>query len=395
MGATEKKSKLPSSNNKLGGGDAANRPVMLQELNELVSQLSGNYATQAYVLQQIAELINSSPSTLDTLKELADAINDDAAFYTKVELVANKDTDVSLTANSDTKYASQKAIKAYVDTLIATKQNTLGYTAENSTNKSTDGTLASNSDTLYPSQKAVKTYADQLIAANDAMVFKGATDCSTNPNYPAADRGWTYRVSVAGKIGGASGTVVEVGDIFICNTDGTASGTQAAVGSAWNVIQTNIDGAVVGPASATDSNIGAFDGTTGKLIKDGGIATSAIVTLTSTSTLTNKRITVRGGTTTSSATPTVNTDNVDYYSITALAAAITSFTTNLTGTPNIGDTLWIAITDNGTARAITWGASFESSGNVTLPSTTVVSTRLDIGFIWNDVTSKWRCIGVA
>ncbi len=37
-------------------------------------------------------------------------------------------------------------------------------------------------------------------------------------------------------------------------------------------------GDVVGPASAVDSNIAAFDTTTGKLIKDGGIALSAIVT---------------------------------------------------------------------------------------------------------------------
>ena len=114
-----------------------------------------------------------------------------------------------------------------------------------------------------------------------------------------------------------------------------------------------------------------------------------------TATLTNKRINARTGTVASSATPTINTDNVDYFSITALAVAITSFTTNLSGTPNIGQTLWISITDNGTARAITWGASFESSGNVTLPTTTVISTRLDVAFIWNEATSKWRCVGVA
>lgn len=108
-----------------------------------------------------------------------------------------------------------------------------------------DGTLAANSDVKVATQKAVKTYADALIAANDAMVFKGVTDCSTNPNYPAADRGHTYRASVAGKIGGASGVNVEVGDMFICLTDGTASGNQATVGSAWSIIQTNLDGAVI------------------------------------------------------------------------------------------------------------------------------------------------------
>jgi len=131
----------------------------------------------------------------------------------------------------------------------------------------TDGALAANSDTRLATQKAVKAYADGLIAAQDAMVFKGVTDCSANPNYPAADRGHTYRVSVAGKIGGASGVVVEVGDMFICLTDATASGNQATVGASWGVIQTNMDGGVNGPVSVTDDLPAIFDGTTGKLIK--------------------------------------------------------------------------------------------------------------------------------
>jgi hypothetical protein len=118
-----------------------------------------------------------------------------------------------------------------------------------------------------------------------------------------------------------------------------------------------------------------------------------IPTISSTSTLTNKRITKRTGTATSSATPTINTDNVDFYSLTAQAVNITSFTTNLTGTPTEGQTLWIAIT--GTAsQAITWGASFEAS-TIALPTTTVTTARLDCGFVWNTVTSKFRCIATA
>ncbi len=110
---------------------------------------------------------------------------------------------------------------------------------------STDGTLAGNSDTLIPTQKAVKAYADALIAANDAMVFEGVVDCSANPNYPAADRGHTYRVSVAGKIGGGSGPNVQAGDILLCLTDSTSSGDHATVGAQWSIIQVNIDGALL------------------------------------------------------------------------------------------------------------------------------------------------------
>lgn len=99
-------------------------------------------------------------------------------------------------------------------------------------------------------------------------------------------------------------------------------------------------------------------------------------------------------TVTQSATPAINTDNTEIANITGLAQAITSFTSSLSGTPNPYDSLIICITDNGTARAITWGASFEAS-TVALPTTTVISTLLMVGFFWNSATSKWRCVAVA
>ena len=47
-----------------------------------------------------------------------------------------------------------------------------------------------------------------LISGTDLMVYKGVIDASGNPNYPAADAGNTYIISVAGKIGGVSGITV-------------------------------------------------------------------------------------------------------------------------------------------------------------------------------------------
>lgn len=118
-----------------------------------------------------------------------------------------------------------------------------------------------------------------------------------------------------------------------------------------------------------------------------------IPSISSTNTLTNKRITPRVSTTTSSATPTINTDNVDMYGLTAQTVDITSFTTNLSGTPTDGQKLWIYIVGTA-ARAITWGTSFEAS-TVALPTTTVSTNRLDVGFVWNAATSKWRCVASA
>ena len=96
----------------------------------------------------------------------------------------------------------------------------------------------------------------------------------------------------------------------------------------------------------------------------------------------------RSTTITSSATPSINTDTTDMFGITAQAVAITGFT--VTGTPVNGQKLWIYITGTAT-QSITWGTSFESA-TATLPVTTVGTSRLDIGFIWNIATSKWRCL---
>ena len=124
--------------------------------------------------------------------------------------------------------------------------------------------------------------------------------------------------------------------------------------------------------------------------------TSPTTTGTDTGTLThtNKRITKRVTTITSSATPTVNSDNCDVVTITALAAAITSMTTNLSGTPTNFQTLIFRILDNGTGRAITWGAKFEARG-VALPTTTTANKLLTVGFIYDTVDSIWGCVASA
>lgn len=144
----------------------------------------------------------------------------------------------------------------------------------------TDVALTANSDAKIATQKAVKAYADGLLDANNAYVYKGGLDASTNPNYPAANAGHTYKITVAGKVGGASGINVEVGDSVTCLVDGSAAGNQATVGANWLITQTNIDGAVTGPASSTAGNLVTFAGTTGKVVQDSTIAVSTDAALT-------------------------------------------------------------------------------------------------------------------
>ena len=95
---------------------------------------------------------------------------------------------------------------------------------------------------------------------------------------------------------------------------------------------------------------------------------------------------------TSSATPSINIDTHDVLGITALAEDITSIT--VSGSPSDGQKLLIYIIGTAT-RAISLGASFEAS-TVALPTTTVNTNRLDMGFIYNSGgVNKWRCIGTS
>lgn len=143
--------------------------------------------------------------------------------------------------------------------------------------------------------------------------------------------------------------------------------------------------------------LGAATDTTLSRSAAGVLAVEGVVipSISSTNTLTNKRVTRRVVTVNApGATPTTNTDNNDVAAFTGLAANITSMTTNLSGTPAQGDFLEFQFTDNGTARTISFGATFVAS-TVALPTTTVISTLLHVLFEWDSVSSKWICVAVA
>lgn len=114
---------------------------------------------------------------------------------------------------------------------------------------------------------------NNLLATNDAMVFKGTIGgdaAATIHELPAKhSAGETYRVyDIKGGNNGkylGNGEVCEIGDLIICIKDGT---THSA--GDWTIVQTNIDGAVIGPASAVNNHVAIFNGANGKVIKDSG-----------------------------------------------------------------------------------------------------------------------------
>ena len=205
----------------------------------------------------------------------------------------------------------------------------------------------STSTTLAATANAVKTAYDTavgIVAAADAMVFKGVLAGAASTTYtPAADCGWTYKVSTAGLI---NGEPVEVGDVLICTADGTDEATSsnvATVKTKWVIIQNNVDGAIFkGSNTFTSGKVIVSDGTAGK-VKTGTVA----ATFTGTS----------GG----SHHHTVSTTD------TTLSHSITPATTSLTlaqGTLPVVDTTKF------------------SAG--TLPTLTMSVTNEVLSFAWDD-----------
>lgn len=136
---------------------------------------------------------------------------------------------------------------------------------------SVETTLTGGSSAI-PRADAVKTYVDNLLGANDAMVFKGTigTGGTVTALPTTHSAGWTYRVITAGTY---AGKACEIGDLLIAIID---RGGSSNSNDDWTVVQTNIDGAVVGPASSTDNAIAVFNGATGKLIKNSSFVPTTV-----------------------------------------------------------------------------------------------------------------------
>ena len=165
-------------------------------------------------------------------------------------------------------------------------------------------------------------------------------------------------------------------------------GTGAATLAANNVILGNGTSAVQVVAPGTSGNVLTSNGTTWASTTP---VAGGDVTLNGVQTLTNKRIDPRVSTAASAASITPDVASFDQYCLTAQAAALA--VNAPTGTPVNGTKLIFRFLDNGTARAITWNATYTVIG-VTLPTTTVINKTTYVGCIYNLANTRWDVIAV-
>ena len=153
-----------------------------------------NYATLSYVNQEVAGIVSAAPSTLDTLNELAAALNDDANFSTTVTNQIAQKANISgaqftgiVTATqltlTDTSTANRKAVEgswtasagqlANIDNIGNINFKTIEYTLhiENSAGVQAQKVLVTKSgSTPYSQEYAIMYSSDLLVSIGSSNV---------------------------------------------------------------------------------------------------------------------------------------------------------------------------------------------------------------------------------
>ena len=296
------------------------------------------------------------------------------------------DTDVALSANSDQRAPTQKAVKAYVDSatvgllddrgsydassnLFPTRggSGNLGAVLKGDVWRvSVAGILGGTAVNIgdwfralvdSPAQTAGNWSIMPRASTNDYISF----DASSNPNYPAATKGTRYKVTVEGKVGGILGKTVRVGDTFEALVD-SSGGTEASVGTEFLIRQGYIYGflEVSSGKKLTVNNSITLSGTDGSTlnISTGGTLGSAAFTSSSAYEV---PLTFSTGLTRSVNTITVDSvQNITRLSNLATDGAV--FTSGANGTLN-----------SGILSSTFGGTGVNNTGTITNASNTIIS----------------------
>jgi hypothetical protein len=207
-------------------------------------------------------LVVDSVNVASTLSSHGTSISALEAEDTKINnaINANK-TDIASVRTDLTTHINTAATSAVLGNVKLSDSITQG------TNSAADG-IAATPKAVYEAVEAAKKHANDLMSANDALVFAGTVDTTLNVITPATGMnfktgdalanitvkvGYVFKVSSASRRRSGSvinGKAVELGDMIIAVN---ASATD--LDSKYNVIQGNIDGAVITSKTFTDGTL--------------------------------------------------------------------------------------------------------------------------------------------
>lgn len=231
-------------------------------------------------------------------------------------------------------------------------------------------------DTLEASLDKATILTQQAIAATaQAIVFPTSDPSGLTKTIPSS-------VARASKVLAFDAS----GNVTVSTTDSAnVILAQAAATTATNAAATAV--AAVGAVKVTASD------TTAAVLNSKIIAGKGVVVAVG-NPAANETFTInalaRVTTIASSATPTPNSDTTENYTVTALAAGATFGAP--TGTPVDGQKLLIRVKDNGVARTLAFNAIYRAGTDVTLPTTTVISKTMYMGFVYNSADTKWDLV---
>jgi len=144
---------------------------------------STDAATKAYVDAQVASVLDSAPDALNTLNELAAALNDDASFYTKVlfKTGGTMTGDIAMGANKVTSTAAPSTDddltrKGYVDSILGSATSA----ATSAAAAATSATNAATSESNASSSASAASSSASAAATSATAASTSATSASTS-----------------------------------------------------------------------------------------------------------------------------------------------------------------------------------------------------------------------
>lgn len=172
------------TNTRARGALSAGTGVSYDSSTGVISVDTTEMATQSYVDTAVSNLVDGAPGLLDTLNEIAAAINDDANYFTtisnnlaaKLDLAGGTLTG-ALTLHADPSSALHAATKQYVDAAESAAQSAAESTAQAALDDVLDGTTDFTAlDVNSVSRQVAATTGNIVTAASTAVISWNKTD---------------------------------------------------------------------------------------------------------------------------------------------------------------------------------------------------------------------------